>query len=148
MFSKKRIISNLGFMGLCSLQHIGISRYTWEMTLVLWLFSYPLNSNKNSLSCHLSSTWLHRCKGNSHMNMKGYGQVFSMLHHFETVISQCAVKPKAWYEHTSNTWFHGIKKQDLTGWCTWPVDLVALQCPEQGCLELFSAEGYNVFYSH
>lgn len=86
VFSRKRIISNLGFMGLCFLQYIGISSYTWEMTLVLWLFSYPLNSNKNSLSCHLSSTRLRRSKGNSHMNMKGYGKIFSMLHHFETVL--------------------------------------------------------------
>lgn len=95
-FPMRELFLNLGFMGLCSLQCIGIPSYTWEMTHVLRLSSCPLNNNENSLSCHLSSTWLHRSKGNSHMNMKGYGKVFSMLHHFETAISPCAVRPKAW----------------------------------------------------
>ena len=95
-FPMRELFLNLGFMGLCSLQYKGIWSYTWEITHVLWLFSYPLNTNENSLSCHSSSTWLHRSKGNSHMNMKGCGKVFSMLHHFETAISPCAIRPKAW----------------------------------------------------
>lgn len=112
VFSNERIISNLGFMGLCSLQYIGISRCTWEMTCMPWLFNHPLNTNENRLSCHSSSTWLHRSKRNSHTNVKGYGKVFSMLHHFETAISPCAIRPKPRYMQMWNTWFHGIMKQD------------------------------------
>lgn len=95
-FPMKELFLNLGFMGLCSLQYIGISSSTWEMTHVFRLFSYPLKTNENSLSCHSSSTWLHRSKGNSHMNMKVYGKGFSMLHCFEIAISPCAIRPKAW----------------------------------------------------
>lgn len=95
-FPMRELFVNLGFMGLCSLQYIGISSYTWEMTHVIWLFSYPLNTNENSLSCHLSSTWVHRSKGNSHMNRTGYGKVFGMLHHFQTGISPCTTRSKAW----------------------------------------------------
>lgn len=113
------------------------------MAYVLWLVSYPLNNNESSLSWCSSASWLHRSKGNSHMNWKVTEKYWACCN----ILGQqfCHV---LWdQKRDKNQWetlgFTASWSRTWGASALWSVELLAIRCSARFCVGN-SAEGYHL----
>lgn len=120
------------------LQSTGISSCTWEMAYVLCLVSYPLNNNENSLSWCSSGSWLHRSRGNSHMNwkvtVKYWACCIILRHRFYHV---------PWDQKCDKNQWEALGFTARGASALWSVELLAVKCSEWLCV-WNSAGEYNL----